>query len=111
MASASTKPAPARIPETLEEKFERLAAEWQAAVAHLSSSSKREHHPAYKEIIALGPPVVPLLLRDLEINRRHWFAALSAITGANPVAEPDAGNILKTTESWLQWGKEQGYQW
>ena len=110
MAIASTKPTPARIPETLEEKFERLAVEWQTAVAHLSSSSKRDSHPAYQEIIAIGPPAVPLLLRDLEANHRHWFAALSAITGANPVAAEDAGKVLKMIESWLRWGKEQGYQ-
>ena len=72
MATVRTKP----IPETLEEKFQRLASDWHDAVSHQSSSSKRDNHPAYKEIIALGQPVVPLLLRDLETNGRHWFAAL-----------------------------------
>ena len=67
-------------PETLEARFQRLANIWQKAVAHLSSSSKRESHPAYKEIITLGPAVVPFLLRDLETTHRHWFTALTAIT-------------------------------
>jgi len=49
MATVQTKSS-----ETLEEKFQRLASTWQKAVAHLSSSSKRETHPAYKEIISLG---------------------------------------------------------
>jgi hypothetical protein len=95
----------------LEETFHRLANVWQTAVAHHSSSSKRDNHPAYKAIIALGPPVVPLLLRDLELNRRHWFTALTAITGADPVSEDDAGKILKMVETWLRWGKEKGYRW
>lgn len=111
MATVQTKAAMAPVPETVEERFQRLANAWHDAVAHLSSSSKRENYPAYKEIIALGPPVVPFLLRDLEINHRHWFAALTAITGANPVPEEDAGKIREMTEVWLHWGKEHGYQW
>lgn len=107
MAVVQTKPPT----ETLEQKFQRLANDWHTAVAHHSSSSKRDNHPAYKEIIALGPPVVPLLLQDLETNHRHWFAALTAITGANPVEPEDAGKILKMIETWLKWGKEKGYQW
>lgn len=65
----------------------------------------------YKEIIELGPPVVPLLLSDLATTQRHWFTALSAITGADPVPEEDGGRILKMRDAWLNWGKENGYQW
>ena len=52
----------------------------------------------------MGPAVVPLLLRDLETKRRHWFAALAAITGADPVSAEDAGNIPRMAEAWLHWG-------
>lgn len=97
--------------ETTQEKFDRLAATWHKAVAHLSSSSKRESHPAYQEIIAMGPTVVPCLLADLQANRRHWFTALTAITGVNAVSEADAGNIPKMIEAWLRWGKVKGYRW
>lgn len=92
-------------------KFQRLANAWYKAVAHLSSSSKRESHPAYQEIIAMGPAVVPYLLGDLETHRRHWFTALTAITGVNPVTQEDAGNTTKTIDAWLQWGRAQGYRW
>jgi hypothetical protein len=111
MASVQTKPLTGPPSETLEETFQRLANVWQKAVAHLSSSNKRESHPAYREIIALGPAAVPMMLRDLEINHRHWFAALTAVTGANPVAEEDAGKILKMIDVWLNWGKQKGYRW
>ncbi len=94
--------------QTLEEKFDRLADTWQNAVALLSSSTKRDNHPAYREIIAMGPPVVPLLLRDLERTNRHWFTALSAITKANPIAPEDAGNIRKMAQAWVEWSKQQG---
>ncbi len=95
--------------ETLEETFERLASTWQDAVAHLSSSAKRERHPAYQQIIALGPAAIPCLLRDLELNQRHWFTALTVLTGADPIREEDAGLIPAMIEAWLRWGKEQGY--
>ncbi len=110
---------PVTIPETppsppaesVEAKFRRLAETWQKAVAHHSSSSIRNNHPAYQEIIALGPAVVPFLLRDLEANGNHWFWALNVITGASPVPAEDRGNIAKVTEAWLRWGRENGYRW
>lgn len=108
MAAIQTKPA---SPETLAQKFDRLADTWQKAVAHHSSTSKRENHPAYKEIIALGPAVIPLLLRDLEKTHRHWFAALAELTGADPIPSEIAGNIPAMIEAWLKWSKEQGLQW
>lgn len=109
MLAATAASAPSG--ETLQARFERLANEWHKAVAHLSSSSKRESHPAYQAIIAMGPAVVPSLLGDMEVNRRHWFTALTAITGVNPVAAADTGNILKMIDAWLQWGRTQGYRW
>jgi hypothetical protein len=97
------------VAENIEERFARLAATWHRAVAHQSSSRLRDNHPAYQEIIRLGPPVVPLLLRDLEVNRRHWFTALTAITGVNPVPREDAGDIPRMIDAWLRWGRENGY--
>jgi hypothetical protein len=97
--------------ETVEERFARLAETWHEAVAHHSSNRIRYSHPAYQEIIGMGQAVVPCLLRDLEVNRRHWFAALAAITGANPVPVSDVGVVVKMVEAWLRWGRENGYQW
>jgi hypothetical protein len=112
MASIPLKDTQALQPtETLEEKFHRLAAEWHRAVAHHSSSSVRNNHPAYQEIIRMGPAVVPLLLRDLAENGNHWFWALKSITGDTPVPDEARGKIDQVTEAWLRWGKEHGYQW
>jgi hypothetical protein len=66
-------------------------------------------HPAYQEIVAMGQEVVPLLLRDLEQEPDHWFAALGAITGAQPVPPEDRGDIEKMAAAWLRWGKDHGY--
>lgn len=112
MASIPMKQSPITPPtETVEQRFLRLAAAWNKAVAHHSSSTIRNNHPPYREIIALGPDVVPLLLRDLEANHTHWFCALREITGADPIPESVAGNVPKMVEAWLRWAKDKGYQW
>jgi hypothetical protein len=98
-------------PETVAERFRRLAPVWRDQTCFLSSMSEASAHPAYQEIIGLGPEVVPLLLRDLQENHTHWFAALRAITGANPVPKAVAGNIPKMAEAWLGWAKDNGYRW
>ena len=112
MSSTPSKPplaAPAA--ETVEERFRRLAGAWHRDTAYLSSMDAAERHPAYQEIIRLGPEVVPLLLRDLEENHTHWFGALQAITGANPVPAALGGNIRGMAEAWLRWARDKGYQW
>ncbi len=112
MASIPIKPPSASPPkENLEPRFRRLASIWHEAVAHQSSSTLRNNHPAYREIIALGPDVVPLLLRDMQEHHTHWFAALREITGANPVPESVAGNVPQIVDAWLRWAKDQGYDW
>ncbi len=112
MPSIETEQTPTNNPtESVEEKFHRLADIWQAAVAHHSSSRMRDNHPAYREIIAMGQEVVPLLLADLETNRRHWFTALTALTGADPVPAEEAGDIVRMQQAWLQWGRENGLRW
>jgi hypothetical protein len=97
--------------ESIEQKFQRLAAVWRAETGHLSSTTQMFNHPAYREIIGMGEEVVPSLLRDLEKEPDHWFAALKAITGAQPVPSEDRGRIDKMAEAWLRWAKDHGYRW
>ncbi|HVS34782.1 MAG TPA: hypothetical protein VMS17_04315 [Gemmataceae bacterium] len=82
MSTTPVKPMPATRVETVEEQFRRLAAAGHKDTDCLSSMAEAENHPAYQEIVRLGPDVVPLLLCDLAENHTHWFAALEAITGA-----------------------------
>jgi len=86
--------------------FEQLALTWSTETAHLSSPTKLAEHPAYRQIIGLGPAILPLLLHDLAEHQRFWFPALSAITGENPVPETAAGNIRQMIEAWTTWGRE-----
>jgi hypothetical protein len=66
-------------------------------------------HPAYQAIIALGRPAVPLLLRELAREPDHWFGALKAITGDDPVPPRSRGKLHEMTAAWLAWGKTHGY--
>jgi len=92
----------------LEQRFRRLVAEWEAQVAPLSSMTARLRHRAYREIIALGPAGVPLLLQELEQRPNHWFAALRSLTGEDPVPRSERGRIGPMTEAWIKWGKDRG---
>lgn len=68
-------------------------------------------HPAYLEIIGMGPSAIPMILDELDREPNHWFPALMAIAnGHNPVPAEDAGDIDRMTEAWLQWAKENTYR-
>jgi hypothetical protein len=100
---------PAAISEesVLAARFSNLAAEWKEATAYLSSTSAMIAHPAYQAIIKLGWPAVPLMLRDLNREPVHWFEALKAITGEDPVTRENWGNIPAMASAWLTWGRQR----
>ena len=104
MSTTHTKPAAEPV-ETLEQNFHRLEAEWNADTAVLSNPSKIMGHPAMQAIIALGEPVVPLILRELQAGPSLLVWALPEIVGAHPKFE---GNVSTMTNAWLQWGREKG---
>jgi hypothetical protein len=112
MSTVPIKPTTGTPPtDTIEARFRRLEATWLAEVGFSSSPTELCSHPAFQEIIRLGPAVVPLMLRDLEERPRLWVWALPEITGADPVVESERGNIRKMSEAWLHWGREHGYRW
>lgn len=91
----------------LAEQFEALAGRWKTEIELLSSPTAMVAHPAYRAIIALGPQVVPFLLRDLEREPAHWFEALQAITGEDPVPREHWGDIAAMRSDWLGWGRQR----
>ena len=90
-------------------KFLSLKKEWEDSTAHLSSITEIAMHPVYQQIIGMGPIAIPLILDEMSKNPNHWFWALKAISGENPVLPEHRGRIKQMTEDWLQWGKKQGY--
>jgi hypothetical protein len=99
------------MPGDLEERFRTLAAQWKRESLFMSSPPAMERLPSYQQIIALGPAVVPLLLREMETDPDFWFGALHVLTGANPVPREHAGYVKQMAQDWVSWGREQGYRW
>jgi hypothetical protein len=94
----------------LERRFLDLVAAWKRERGPHSSSARLAEHQAYQQIIGMGADVIPFLLRELEREPDHWFRALHALTGANPVPSEARGNVREMAAAWLRWGRQQGYQ-
>lgn len=97
-----------RRPLSAAERFQALTEWWREGVRFTSSLTEMVLHPAYQRIIGMGPAAVPLLLHELEERPDHWFWALSAITGADPVLPEQRGQVRMMADAWLRWAKEQG---
>jgi hypothetical protein len=93
--------------ESHKEEFSRLVRDWKQTRGHTSSAAKLATHPSYQKIIAMGQVAVPLILQELEREPDHWFLALRAITGTDPVPEEARGKIDEMTRAWLVWGADQ----
>lgn len=90
-------------------RFSNLAKEWKESTSMLSSITEIAMHTAYQQIIGMGPTAIPLILLSMRREPGHWFWALSAITGENPVPMDHRGNIKRMTGAWLNWGKKHLY--
>lgn len=99
---------PAASTTDVRARFESLARRWREETEFHSAASALFMHPAYQEIIGLGPAVLPLILMDLQHSHDHWFWALRAITGENPVPAEERGKVEQMAERWLDWGRAHG---
>ena len=71
--------------------FKSLVDDWRKSRKRGVDLSGMIMHPAYQRIIGMGKSAVPFILRELEQKPDHWFWALHAITGANPVPQGGRG--------------------
>jgi hypothetical protein len=84
---------------------------WKAETRHWSSVTKMVAHPSYLRIIGLSHQLDEYetertLLRELETEPDHWFAALMAITGDDPTLPEQ--DFDESVDSWLDWGRAKG---
>lgn len=94
---------------SIEGKFNSLADRWERETSSLSSPARKAAHPAYQEIIKMGPSAVPLILNRMKSKGGHWFWALSKLTGESPIPRESHGRISEVRKAWLQWGRERGH--
>ena len=96
--------------QCVDNRFTELVGRWKSARRNVSSVSRMASHPAYKEIIRMGEAAIPLLLAELRREPDHWFPALQAITGENPVTKERWGKLQQMAASGLDWGEAHGYK-
>jgi hypothetical protein len=85
--------------------FRGLVDRWRRETKYVASPNERYGHPAYRRLIELGQPAVPLLLQELRDRPDFYFRALSAITGENPAfgtTDPESARAR-----WLEWGRSR----
>ena len=96
--------------QDIKKKFQQLANKWKRDTGHLSTVSRIVNHPSYLSIIAMGKPVIPLILKELKEEPKHWYSALSAISEEGPkISASERGHIKKISEAWLDWGRSRNY--
>ena len=92
----------------LQERFEQLKNQWKVQSKYLSNTAQMAMLWSYQQIIGMGAPVLPLILAELLHETDHWFWALEAIAGENPVPAEAAGDVAASADAWLEWGRSKG---
>lgn len=92
----------------LSQRFGNLAATWKAETQLSPSVREMVSNQSYLRIVSMGYEVAPLILNELKREPDHWFPALIAITGVDPVPKEKRGDVQAMAESWLEWGKQNG---
>ena len=91
----------------LEQRFARLAERWWLEAGGRSISTQMMDSDAFREIVALGEQVVPLILREMEHSHMHWHLALREITGEHTEAGVQPGKVDQIRAAWLGWGRQR----
>jgi hypothetical protein len=93
--------------EELAAFFRACVKAWEHDTGFESSATRIVNHPAYLAIIGLGKPSLPLIFKELEEKRGHWFTALHTITGIEPCLP--ACTYDEAVGAWLTWGRAHLY--
>src|SRR5258708_6730993 len=95
------------VDSPLEEEFKQLADKWYRETRKMSVADQIVMHPAYQKIIGMGKEALPFIFRELERTRGHWIWALHMICRKDHAVLGQ--NFREAVDSWLKWGREQGY--
>lgn len=95
---------------TLEERFEALARDWERhCAAHGESSNPQVfvEAPSFEALVALGTPVLPLIIERYRSGSLFWGAAMARITGLAEFGSGLVGNLEQIRRQWLTWWDAQ----
>lgn len=88
-------------------KFLILAERVKEETKWYSFIAQKTQSPAYRKLLDMGEAIIPFVLKYLDLQPVIWFHTLHKLTGENPVAEANSGNIEQMKKDWLQWGKKR----
>ncbi len=94
----------------VEATFWRLSDRWHEETGGHSNPRIITGNTNYQQIIALGKPAIPLILRDLRDRGGDWYAALRELTGASPTKPESRGKVRLMKQEWFAWAEEHGYE-
>ncbi|GAA2127565.1 hypothetical protein [Nocardioides bigeumensis] len=82
-------------------QFSDLRDEWLAATEMVSNVQQMTMHPAYQQMIGLGPQVVPFMIDELRSGPQHYYWALAAIVGTDHGTGADT--MREAAQKWVEW--------
>lgn len=92
-------------------RFQSLYRRWKRETRFLSFTGEIVMNAAYQHIMAMGPTIVPNILRQLSSegdSPSYWFWALEHLTNDDPVPSDERGNARAMRNRWLNWAREHG---
>jgi len=100
-------PSQAKVASISDKKreFKLLVELWRKETRRSSVVAIRYTHPAYQRILAMGSEVVPWIIEELKTRPDRWFAALYALTKAEPC--PPSATFDEAIQAWIDWGDGQ----
>lgn len=92
-------------------RFYSLLGRWKEETKVISDTNATAMHPAYQQIIGMGPAALPYIYVELQKEPGHWFWALKAITCADPVPAEAQGRTKLMQKAWLNWLQNNVASW
>lgn len=109
-ASPPSRPGPPRrrVKNPLRDEFDLLADELVQAAGGASSTRRAMREPAARDIVAMGPAVIPLLVERLDQSgyRPLWLRLLGTLTSFQPGAGEET--VDDAARAWIRWSKRGG---
>ena len=88
-------------------RFRRLAEQWENEGGGRSISKQIMDCPAFRALVAMGEPIVPLILDEMEQSHLLWHLALQEITGERPIHTGARGDMAAVYAAWREWGRRR----
>jgi len=97
----------------LAQLFQQYADEWERFCAdHGYHSITRPYleHPSCAMIVALGIPIVPLIMERYRTPKAPWEYVLQEITGQRVFNDVEGYDPAAVQKNWFDWWQQRG-QW